>query len=216
MSKATPAPHPRSHTHSYSRPGRKSWSLAVWALAPPGPREFWVQSSPFLGSWDPGVAALSARPEPFSPQGQAVLGSPSHRSPSASSSPCCLGKLTAAQRPPSASDFGQSTARPPPPFARGLVTLEIFTPSSQRQPHACGAFSRVERKAGPATSGTPRGAPRPPPGEDLVEKDRLCVAYPEGAASRASEPPARTAPGTTPSCAHSGPGKRGWAGPSCV
>ncbi|XP_067567271.1 uncharacterized protein [Pseudorca crassidens] len=82
---------------------------------------------------------------------------------------------------------------------------EIFTPSSQRQPHACGAFSRVERKAGPATSGTPRGAPRPPPGEDLVEEDRLCVAYPEGAASRASEPPARTAPGTTPSCAHSGP-----------
>ena len=86
--------------------------------------------------------------------------------PSASGSPCCLGKLTAAQRPPSASGLGQSTARPPPPFVRGLVT-QIFPPSSQHQPHACGAFSRVARKAGPATSGT---LLRPPPGEDSVEE----------------------------------------------
>lgn len=146
MSKATPNPHPRSHTHSYSRPGRKSWSLAVWALAPPGPREFWVQSSPFLGSWNPGVAALSARPEPFSPQGQAVLGSPSHRSPSASSSLCCLGKLTAAQRPPSASDFGQSTARPPPPFARGLVTLRFLHPPPSVSLMPAGPFPGLNAK----------------------------------------------------------------------
>ena len=132
----TPTPTPtRDHTpppaitHTLILQARAQVLVSgIWALAPPGPREFWVQSSRFLGSWDPGVAALSARPELSSPQGQAVLGSPSHRSPSASSSPCCLGKLTAAQRPPSASDFGQSTARPPPPFARGLVTLRFLHP----------------------------------------------------------------------------------------
>ncbi|XP_036911696.1 uncharacterized protein LOC118993437 [Sturnira hondurensis] len=41
--------------------------------------------------------------------------------------------------------------------------------SSQGPPHGCGVFSRVARKAAPATSRTRRGAPRPPPGEDLVE-----------------------------------------------
>lgn len=169
-----------------------------------------VQSAAFLGSWGFGVAALSADPELSSPQGQAVLGSPSHRPPSASGSPCCLGKLTAAQRPPSASGLGQSTARPPPPFVRELVT-QIFPSSSQHQPHACGAFSRVARKAGPTTSGTPL---RPPPGEDFVEEDSGSVPP-----TRRGQPPAPLSrrpagtPGTLQPSSHSGPAKRSWAGP---
>ena len=175
-----PSPHPdRDHTLIPLEPGA-SPALCLLGRSPRRVRSL-VQSAPFLGSWDLGVAALSADPELSSPQGQAVLGSPSHRPPSASGSPCCLGKLTAAQRPPSASGLGQSTARPPPPFVRGLVT-QIFPPSSQHQPHACGAFSRVARKAGPATSGT---LLRPPPGEDSVEEDSGSVPP-----TRRGQPPA--------------------------
>ena len=177
-SEAQPPPRPRSHTHTPD-PGA-SPALCSLGRSPRRVRSL-VQSAAFLGSWGFGVAALSADPELSSPQGQAVLGSPSHRPPSASGSPCCLGKLTAAQRPPSASGLGQSTARPPPPFVRELVT-QIFPSSSQHQPHACGAFSRVARKAGPTTSGTPL---RPPPGEDFVEEDSGSVPP-----TRRGQPPA--------------------------
>eukprot|EP00070_Physeter_catodon_P035838 XP_028342732.1 uncharacterized protein LOC114485467 [Physeter catodon] len=181
-------------------PGRKSWSLAVWALAPPGPREFWVQSSPFLGSWSRGAERAPR-----------TLLSPGSGRSGFSEPPVSLGvKLPllpreAHRRAEAALGLRLRSVNRAAPAAicSRVGDSEIFTPSSQRQPHACGTCSRVERKAGPATSGTPRGAPRPPPGEDLVEEDRLRVAYPEGAASRASEPPARTAPGTTPSCSYS-------------
>ena len=143
-SKAQPPPRPRSHTHTPD-PGA---SPALWLLgrSPRRVRRSLVQSAPFLGSWDLGDAALSADPELSSPQGQAVLGSPSHRPPSASGSPCCLGKLTAAQRPPSASGLGQSTARPPPPFVRGVVTLRFFHPPPSISLTPAGPFPGLHAK----------------------------------------------------------------------
>ena len=149
----TPTPTPtRDHTpppaitHTLILQARAQVLVSgIWALAPPGPREFWVQSSRFLGSWDPWSRGAERAPR--------TLLSPGSGRSGFSEPPVSLGvKLPllpreAHRRAEAALGLRLRSVNRAAPAAicSRVGDSEIFTPSSQRQPHACGAFSRVER-----------------------------------------------------------------------
>ena len=162
-----PAPTPTAITHSHPRPGRESCSLVVGALSPAGPQEFGPERT-FSGILGPRRRGAERRPR--------TLLSPGSGRSGFSEPPASLGvrlpllPREAHRRSKAAFGLGPRSVNRTAPAAicSGGGDSEIFPPSSQHQPHACGAFSRVARKAGPATSGTPL---RPPPGEDFIEED---------------------------------------------
>lgn len=174
-------PPPTAITHSHPRPGRESCSLVVGALSPAGPREFGPERT-FSGILGP--RSLGAE------RGPRTLLSPGSGGSGFSEPPASLGvrlpllPREAHRRSKAAFGLGPRSVNRTAPAAicSGGGDYEIFPPSSQHQPHACGAFSRVARKAGQATSGTPL---RPPPGEDFIEEDSGSVPP-----TRRGQPPA--------------------------
>lgn len=132
---------------------------------PPGLRELWVLSAPFLGFPGPRSRGAESVPRTSLSLGSGFSGF---------SQPLASLGVILPLLPLEAHRRAQATLRllprsvvraAPPPFAPGLITLR-FSPFSQRQPLGCAAFSRVARTAAPVMQ---RETPRPLPRNDLVE-----------------------------------------------
>nr|XP_025864999.1 uncharacterized protein LOC112927793 [Vulpes vulpes] len=165
--------------------------LAVGALALPG-RGSSGPGAPLC--WDPGTPEARRVRAPRSPP-------PGVRPlwvPSASSSPCRLGRLSAAHRPPPAPGLGRPTAPFPPPGARGLATRRLSRSPPSVSLTAAGLFPGGTH----SHPGDPRdaaGALRPPPpGDNLVETPA---------------PPPPTRPPARPDCGDPSWRRRGTPGP---
>lgn len=177
-SKAQPPPRPRSHTHTPT-PGRQSCSLLVGALSPAGP-QFGPERT-FSG-----ILGLRSR---GAERGPRTLLSPGSGRSGFSQPPASLGvrlpllPREAHRRSKAALGLGpRSVNRTAPAAICSGVGDSDFSTLLPASASRLRAFSRVVRKAGPATSGTPL---RPPPGEDFVGEDSGSVPP-----TRRGQPPA--------------------------
>ena len=206
-SKAQPPPRPRSHTHTPT-PGRQSCSLLVGALSPAGP-QFGPERT-FSG-----ILGLRSR---GAERGPRTLLSPGSGRSGFSQPPASLGvrlpllPREAHRRSKAALGLGPRSVNRTAPAAicSGVGDSDFSTLLPASASRLRGLFPGCTQ-SGP---GDLRDASQASAWRRL-RRGRLGLraAYPEGAASSASEPSARSKSGTLQPSSHSGPAKRSWAGP---
>ena len=206
-SKAQPPPRPRSHTHT-PRAGRQSCSLLVGALSPAGP-QFGPERT-FSGILGPRSRGAERGPR--------TLLSPGSGRSGFSQPPASLGvrlpllPREAHRRSKAALGLGPRSVNRTAPAAicSGVGDSDFSTLLPASASRLRGLFPGCTQ-SGP---GDLRDASQASAWRRL-RRGRLGLraAYPEGAASSASEPSARSTPGTLQPSSHSGPAKKSWAGP---